>query len=89
MMLSFCKGKAALFFKFARTLGGVNFCIGRFFSANFLDLSIWILVWALRFFEEVTRSSIEAPVSIEISSFINECHQCDGLGHDLDNLLVE
>jgi hypothetical protein len=73
MMFPFCKGKVALFLKFTLALGGIDLCIWRFFSGNFLDPSIWITTWALRVFREITRPSIEVPVSIEISDFLNKC----------------
>jgi hypothetical protein len=73
VMLPFCKGKVASFLKFTLALGGIDLHIWRFFSGNFLDPSVQIMMWALRSFREVARSSIEAPVLIQISGLVNEC----------------
>jgi hypothetical protein len=74
VMLPLCEGKVASSFEFTLALGGIDLCIQRFFSGNFSDSSIQIMVWTLRSFGEVARSSIEAPVLIKISSFVDECH---------------
>jgi hypothetical protein len=72
-MFPYCESKATSFLEFALALGGINFHIWRFFRGNFSDLSIQITTWALRSFGEVTRSSIKAPVLIEISGFVYKC----------------
>jgi hypothetical protein len=85
----FGEGKVALFRKFTLSLGGIDFCIRRFFSGDFLDPSIWIVTWTLSPLGEVMRPPIEAPVLIKISGFIYKCCQCGGLGCDLNNLLMK
>jgi hypothetical protein len=79
----------ASFREFTLHLGGINLHIQRFFSGDFSDLSIWIMMRALGSFREVARSSIEMPILIKITGFIYECHKCGRLGCNLNNLLVK
>ena len=87
-MFLFCKSKAASFLERGATSSGINLHVGSFLSGNFVDLCIVISVaWWTSI--GISWSSIESPVAIEISSFLDCGCECGRLRCQKHHLLIE